>query len=154
MGIEIERKYLLSAVPDWLEECRSEMIEQGYLSLEDEVEVRLRRRGDGHRLTVKSGRGLVRGEQEIELAADQFEALWPLTEGRRVLKRRYLRESSQGTFEIDVFEGELAGLLMAEMEFSSVEASEEFDPPGWLGAEVSADRRYVNRCLATEGLPE
>ena len=154
MGTEIERKYLLSEAPEWLEECPSEVIEQGYLALEDEVEVRIRRRGGGHRLTVKSGSGLVRGEQEIELSADQFEALWPLTEGRRVSKRRYLRESEQGTFEIDVFDGELAGLLVAEMEFGSVEASEAFDPPAWLGVEVTGDRRYVNRSLATEGLPE
>ncbi len=153
MGTEIERKFLLTEPPEWLGECPSRRIEQGYLALENDVEVRLRRLGDEFRLTVKSGRGLSRSETEVELSGEQFEGLWPVTEGRRIVKRRYLRPADEGTFEIDVFDGGLTGFVMAEMEFDSEEASEVFEPPAWLGDEVTGDQRYANRSLATRGLP-
>ncbi|MBK5115849.1 MAG: CYTH domain-containing protein [Thermoleophilia bacterium] len=154
MGTEIERKFLLTEAPGWLGECPSRHIAQGYLALEADVEVRLRRLGDEFRLTVKSGHGLSRGETEIELDRGQFEALWPMTGGRRILKRRYYRPAEEGTFEIDVFESELVGLLTVEMEYDSEAASETFDPPAWLGDEVTGDDRYANRSLATRGFPQ
>jgi CYTH domain-containing protein len=153
VGTEIERKFILAEAPGWLGDCPSQRIEQGYVALEVDVEVRLRRLGDEFRLTVKSGHGLSRGETEIELDGEQFEALWPTTEGRRIFKRRYRRPVAEGTFEIDVFEGDLAGLVVAEMEFDSEGSSEAFEPPTWLGQEVTGDDRYANQTLATRGLP-
>lgn len=154
MRTEIERKFLLPEPPEWLGDLPSKLIDQGYLAIEDRVEVRLRRAGDDLTLTVKSGRGRSRGEQEIELTAEQFDALWPLTESRRVRKRRYLREAEQGKFEIDVYEGDLEGMVVAEMEFVSERASESFEPPAWLGGEVTGDDRYANRSLAADGRPD
>ena len=154
MATEIERKFLLAELPDWLGECDSEHVEQGYVALEEGAEVRVRAAGDARRLTVKRGGGRSREEVEIELEAEQFEALWPLTEGRRVLKRRHFRAAAEGTFEIDVYEGGLAGLAVAEIEFDSEQAAERFEPPGWLGAEVTGDQRYANRTLAVDGAPE
>jgi CYTH domain-containing protein len=58
------------------------------------------------------------------------------------------------TAEVDVYEGALAGLITAEVEFSSEEASSAFAPPGWLGREVTGDKRYANRALAVDGLPQ
>jgi CYTH domain-containing protein len=90
MATEIERKFLIPAAPDWLQDLPSERIAQGYLAVVDgEREVRIRRKGDQAALTVKSGSGETRREEEIDLSADQFEALWPLTEGARVFKTRY-----------------------------------------------------------------
>lgn len=155
MGTEIERKFSLAGEPQWLGDCQSTRIEQGYLAIEGEggTEVRLRRRDGETMLTVKRGSGRTRTEEELDLEPEQFEALWPLTEGRRVAKMRYLVPTETGDIEVDVFEGELAGMVTAEMEFDSEAASDVFDPPDWLGAEVTGDNRYANETLAVRGLP-
>jgi adenylate cyclase len=152
-GVEIERKFLVDRRPDGLPE--GEPIEQGYLVVgEDGVEVRLRRRGATTLLTVKSGPGMVRTEEEIEIDERRFESLWPLTDGRRVTKVRHLVPLDAGlTAEVDVYSGAHDGLLTAEIEFPSLEASEAFDPPAWLGREVTDDRRFANQALALEGRP-
>ena len=151
MGTEIERKFVLPVAPEWLGEMPAEEIEQGYLGVADESEVRLRMIGGHPKLTVKTGSGLARGEEEIDLLAEQFEALWPLTEGRRISKRRHRREIGDGTIEIDVYGGDHAGLIVAEIEFESVEAAGRFEPPEWLGTDVTGDERWANRSLALAG---
>ena len=156
MGIEIERKFSLAGAPEWLGDCEATRIEQGYLAIEGEggTEVRLRRRDGETVLTVKRGSGRTRIEEEIDLEPEQFEALWPLTEGRRVAKMRYLVPIETGDIEVDVFEDELAGMVTAEIEFDSEAASDAFEPADWLGAEVTGDDRYANETLAIHGLPE
>jgi CYTH domain-containing protein len=156
VSVEIERKFRLHREPESLGDCRSTRIEQGYLAIEGRggAEVRLRRRDGETLMTVKRGSGLTRTEEEIDLEPEQFEALWPLTEGRRVAKMRYLVSTETGEIEVDVFEGELAGMVTAEMEFDSEAASDAFEPADWLGAEVTGDDRYANETLATHGLPE
>jgi adenylate cyclase len=83
----------------------------------------------------------------------RIEALWPLTEGRRVAKRRYEVPHEGLTIEIDVFEGPLSGIVTAEVEFDSEQASAAFEPPVWLGEEVTGDPKYANESLATRGAP-
>jgi adenylate cyclase len=154
-GLEIERKFVLRERPPWLDEHLSVEIEQGYLAIvEGETEVRLRRKDSQTLLTVKRGIGEVRGEQEVELHEDQFAALWPLTEGRRVTKRRYQVPHDDLTIEVDVFEGGLRGMLLGEVEFDSEAASKTFDAPAWLGDEVTGDVRYTNESLALRGAPQ
>jgi adenylate cyclase len=152
-GVEIERKFLVDRLPAGLE--NGERIEQGYLAIApDGVEVRIRRRGDSATLTVKSGPGEVRTEEEIAIDPRRFAALWPLTEGRRITKTRHLADLGSGlTVEVDVYDGALDGLRVAEVEFPSAEASAGFDPPAWLGRELTGDRRYANQALAVEGRP-
>jgi adenylate cyclase len=156
VGTEIERKFRLREAPAWLGDHDTNRIEQGYLAIEggDGAEVRLRRSGGEAWLTVKRGAGKTRDENEIEVSEDQFEALWPLTEGRRVAKVRYVVPHDTLAIEVDVFEGDLRELVMAEVEFESEAASDEFDPPEWLGEEVTGDRRYANETLAVDGAPE
>ena len=87
-------------------------LEQGYLAITDAAEIRIRR-ADGRDawLTVKSAPGLSRVEEELALDAGAFERLWPLTKGRRLVKVRHTREDAPGVvFELDVYEGALAGL--------------------------------------------
>jgi CYTH domain-containing protein len=150
---EIERKWVLEAPPDGLAERAHERVEQGYVALDAAgAEVRVRRRGAKHTLTVKSAPGLVRVEEELPLSEDQFASLWELTEGRRIVKTRHLVPLDDDlTAEVDVYEGALAGLVTAEVEFPSEEASAAFDPPAWLGREVTGDGRYANRALAVNG---
>ena len=156
MSTEIERKFRLSEAPEWLGDHDSVRIEQGYLAIEvgDGAEVRLRRKGSETLLTVKRGSGRIRDEEEIEVSAQQFEALWPLTEGRRLAKVRYLVPHDTSTIEVDVFEGDLGELVTGEVEFESEAASDEFEPPDWLGEEVTGDLRFANETLAVDGLPE
>jgi len=153
--VEIERKFLVRKLPADLDRHPSEPIEQGYLALDgDGVEVRVRRRAGRAVLTVKQGSGLVRLEEEFAVGQERFERLWPLTEGRRIEKVRHLVPVDGATAELDVYEGALAGLVVAEVEFDSVEASESFRPPEWLGHEVTGDPGYANRTLACDGRPD
>ena len=153
-GMEIERKYLADRLPDDLDKYPARKIDQGYLAITDDVEVRVRRYGDQTFLTIKSGGDLARVEEEIEIEARRFDALWPLTEGRRLQKRRYAIPAGDGlTIELDVYHGSLSGLRVAEVEFGSADAAEAFAPPPWFGRELTDDPRYKNKRLATGGLP-
>ena len=153
-GTEIERKFLVAERPADLERQPGEALEQGYLAVDGDVEVRVRRKGARHVLTVKSGSGRVRVEEELDIDDRRFTSLWPLTEGRRVSKTRYRVPVQDGlTAEVDVYDGELAGLVVAEIEFDSAEAGDAFSAPEWLGREVTDDSRYGNRTLAVHGVP-
>ena len=123
-GVEIERKFLVERLPQDLDVHPYGEIEQGYLAITDDVEVRVRRYGDDAFLTVKSSGGESRVEEEIEIDPHRFASLWPLTEGRRIEKRRYRIPAGDGlTLELDVYHGRLEGLLTAEVEFASVSAA-------------------------------
>ena len=129
--------------------------QRGYLAVApDGTEVRIRRRAGRSTLTVKSGPAHVRVEEELEIDDRRFEALWALTEGRRIAKTRHLVPLGGGlTAEVDVYAEALDGLLTAEIEFPSTAASAAFVPPPWLGAEVTGDARYANQSLALAGVP-
>jgi CYTH domain-containing protein/CHAD domain-containing protein len=153
MPIEIERKFLLGEPPEQLQGRSGQRIEQGYATVGEDPEIRLRRVAERRLLTAKRGHGASRVEIEIALGMNQFNALWPLTEGRRLRKTRYLVPLGSGLeAEIDIYEGGLAGLVTAEVEFDSEQQSRDFHPPRWLGAEVTGDRLYANRSLAQDGL--
>ena len=153
--MEIERKFLVKRLPDDLDARRSDHIDQGYLAItQDGVEVRLRNYGGQAFLTIKSGAGAVRLEEEIEIEERRFRSLWPLTEGRRIEKRRYLVPAEDGlTIELDVYGGALTGLVTAEVEFESAAAAAAFTPPAWLGREITDELAYKNQQLALDGLP-
>jgi adenylate cyclase len=153
-GVEIERKFVLSETPAEAARAPSDRIEQGYLAISDDgVEVRVRRIGERTVLTVKKGSGRRRLEEEMDIPVATFEALWPLTEERRVEKERFRLDGDGHVIELDVYDGALEGLVVAEIEFASEQASEEFDPPAWLGREVTGDERYANQRLAVHGMP-
>jgi adenylate cyclase len=151
-GVEVERKFLVPHPPE-LEGTESDEIEQGYLAVGADGEVRLRRKGDQLLLTAKRGSGISRDEAEVELDPEAFERLWPLTEGRRLHKRRHVIPQGDLKIEVDVYEGDLEGLVVAEIEFDSKEEARGFEPPDWIGEEVTGDVRYLNETLATRGRP-
>jgi CYTH domain-containing protein len=153
MATEIERKFVLPGRPEQLDGVDSERIEQGYLATGAD-EVRVRRIGARTLLTVKQGRGQRRTEEEVEISAAAFEALWPLTRDRRVEKLRHRLEHGELTIEVDVYGGALEGLVVAEVEFDSDAASAGFEAPAWLGREVTGDHTYSNQSLALDGRPE
>jgi CYTH domain-containing protein len=155
MGIEIERKFLVSQLPFSLGTKRGAKIRQGYIiATDDGLELRVRQKDERFFQTVKFGEGLARTEIEIELSEKQFMQLWPNTQGRRVSKVRYPVPVTQGTAELDIFDGELDGLLLVEVEFDTVDESRQFEPPDWFGTEVTEDKRYKNKHLSVHGIPK
>ena len=152
-GVEIERKFLVEELPvdiAWIDE---RPLRQGYVALDGDTEVRVRDDAGAWRLTVKHGGGRRRVEEDLEVDPRRGEALWTLTEGRRVQKRRRRIAYGAAMVEVDVFDGDLAGLVVAEVEFDDEAASEAFVPPAWFGAEVTDDPAYKNRALAVDGRP-
>jgi CYTH domain-containing protein/CHAD domain-containing protein len=148
---EIERKFLVREMPR--AESGQTVIEQGYLALDENAEVRLRRAGDELLLTAKVGHGEVREEVEVPIEPRAFESLWPLTAGRRIHKvRHYVPLAGELRAEVDIYGGELDWLRTAEVEFGSREEADRFTPPPWLGDELTGDPRYANQSLATAGL--
>jgi len=152
VALEIERKFLVEELPAGISIETEEEIAQGYLTV-GEDQVRLRRRGDHHLITVKRGRGLAREEVEVPLPRESFDELWPLTEGRRLRKTRRTTPVGGGTAEIDVYHPPLDGLVTVEIEFPDADAARAFAPPPWFGRELTDDERYSNERLALEGLP-
>lgn len=152
---EIERKFLVKSLPENLDQYPHKDIVQGYLAItEDGTEVRLRQKGKKYFQTVKSGGGKTRFESEIEITENQFNSLWEASKGKRVEKTRYEIPHESGVIELDVYRGDLDGLLSAEIEFLSEEESDKFIVPEWLSAEVTDDKRYKNQNLALHGVPK
>jgi CYTH domain-containing protein len=150
--IEIERKFLVTALPPALP--AGTRILQGYLAHDDQMEVRIRQYGNNHFLAVKEGAGLTRRETEIEISPQQFLLLWPSTEGRRLEKLRSRISCGASWIEFDRYLGDLEPLLVAEIEFSSVNESEQFVKPDYLGQEVTEEEAYKNSSLAIHGIPD
>ena len=150
-GLEIERKFLLGALPDSARDVVPLEIDQGYIP-GDALAERLRRvrSADGERYfrTIKHGRGLSRIEIEEETSAEIFDGMWPLTLGRRLQKRRHLVTDGALTWEIDDFADR--ELVLAEVELPDETATAE--PPAWLAShivrEVTDESEYANINLA------
>ncbi len=148
---EIERKFLLKRMPDGLTSYPHEDIVQGYLALErGGVQVRLRKKGKALSLTYKRGNKSAREEREIHLSMEQFDALWPATEGRRLTKIRYDVPWNEHVIEVDIYTGRHGGVVVAEVEFEDEEACRNFVPPDWIGDDVTAKARYSNVIMAQE----
>ena len=154
-GREVERKFLVAAEPDDLDQYESVEISQGYVAIADDgTEVRVRAREGEYTLTVKSGPSRERVEEEIEIDERRFQSLWPLTAGRRIEKRRYLIPAGdQQLIELDLYTGELDGLVTAEIEFDSEDQATAFEPPPWISQDVTGDSGYSNQSLAARGRP-
>lgn len=154
MAIEIERRFLV-ARPDWRQRAvAAKRIAQAYLSVTPEAAVRLRIvNGEAAWLTIKSGNaGIARAEFEYPIPAADAEEMMALRTGIVIEKRRHIAEIGGDRWEVDVFEGALSGLVIAEIELD--DAGRDFQRPDWLGREVTDDGRYSNAALATLGLPE
>lgn len=147
MAIEIERKFLV--IDDsWRNQVqKSVAMSQGYLVGSDKASVRVRIAGDSAYMNIKSA--------TLDVTRKEYEFTIPLQDAREILdqlcdkplieKVRHYVPQGQHTWEIDVFEGDNAGLVVAEIELGHAE--ESFHRPAWLGEEVSADKRYYNVCL-------
>src|SRR5262249_17343975 len=118
------------------------------------TEVRVRQEGKRYFLTIKTGQGKARVEEELKISRKHFDSLWPLTRGRRVRKVRYFASHHDWTLEVDVYRRKLKGLVTAEVEFADRKSARAFEPPEWLGREVTDDEHFRNQSLALNGMPE
>ncbi|MBP1150244.1 MULTISPECIES: CYTH domain-containing protein [Methylocaldum] len=149
MALEIERKFLVLN-DSWRNSVRdSAYFRQGYLNNEIHCSVRVRVCGDRAWLNIKSVTiGTQRQEFEYEIPAnDAHTMLSTLSRRPLIEKTRYFVDVGPHTWEIDVFEGDNTGLVVAEIELGNPD--ETFEKPGWLGEEVTYDPRYYNTSLST-----
>jgi CYTH domain-containing protein len=152
--IEIERKFLVKRPPPGWKRGECDPILQGYLPVKNKsLEIRLRRKGSKHFVTVKCGHGVQRLEVEIEIPEAKFRSLWRLTRSARIAKNRYRILYHGHTVELDVYQRPHRGLMIAEIEFKSGRQSRAFQPPDWLGREVTGSRHYANRLLSRTSRP-
>lgn len=151
MNQEQERKWLVD-VSD-VDLPLGHYIKQAHVVVTKNRDVRVRSRKGPHgrkewTLTVKKGTGETRTEIDSQIGLQTFSQMKEGKEGSLIKKRRHEMEIGDHTAEIDVYQGDLEGLAVAE-----VEDPEGFEAPDWFGAEVTEDERFKNKWLATKGIP-
>ena len=148
--MEIERKYLVKQIPENYESFPCHAIEQAYLCTGPVV--RVRREDDSYYLTYK-GKGLLsREEYNLPLNEQAYRHLLAKADGIILTKKRYLipvEGAGHLTIEMDVFEGSYQGLVLAEVEFPTVEEAEAFVPPEWFTEDVTMSGEYQNSRLSS-----
>lgn len=147
--IEIERKFLVLSDAFKSICINKNNIAQGYLNSDPDRTVRIRIKNDQGFITIKgkgNESGMSRLEWEKEIDVEEAKVLLSLCEKGVIEKTRYDVPFGNHIFEVDVFEGENKGLIMAEIELNS--ETELFSTPDWLGNEVTNDNRYYNSYLS------
>lgn len=145
--MEIERKYLIKEIPGNLASFPVRNIEQGYLNTSPVV--RIRKDNDRYELTYKSEGLMSREEYNLPLDQESYEHLKLKIDGRLIKKRRYMIPlSDMLTIELDIFEGELSPLVLAEVEFPDEDMALSFTPPDWFGEDVTFCGKYHNSYLS------
>ncbi|MBF0680225.1 MAG: CYTH domain-containing protein [Devosia sp.] len=154
MAIEIERKFLVTGDGWRGAATSSSALRQGYLSTNAKATVRIRIIDDARAVLTLKGptRGISRAEFEYDVPLEEGRALLEMARPEVVEKRRYEVPFGGLTWEVDVFEGSHAGLVMAEVELT--DAAQDIALPDWAGREVSHDDRYANASLSRNpGVP-
>ena len=147
--MEIERKFLIKKeqLPKDLANCSFHKIEQGYLCTNPVV--RIRKQDDSYFLTYKSGGLMTREEYNLPLTKESYEHLKEKIDGRLITKKRYVIPLKDSLFiELDIFSGDLAPLMLAEVEFPDEETANHFTPPKWFGEDVTFSSSYHNSTLS------
>lgn len=145
--MEIERKFLVLSLPERLDTFPCRIIEQGYLSTDPVI--RIRKDNEKYELTYKSKGLMTRQEYNLPLTRESYCHLLKKIDGRLIRKRRYMIPLWDGlTAELDLFEDELAPLVLAEVEFLDEAQAASFVPPAWFGEDVTFSGKYHNSSLS------
>lgn len=152
MDLEPERTYLIKELPEKVARLKPVEIQDVYFPLEAaHPTLRLRKRGERYEMTKKTClHGLDSSEQQedtIKLTAAEFNAL-ANAPGKQLSKHRYTYRVGNVTVDIDVFLGDLTGLVLVDFEFASVADKNSFVPPDWCLAEVTQDAAIAGGKLA------
>ena len=151
--MEIERKFLVTHLPENLSDYAYHNIEQAYLCTDPVV--RIRRQDEEYYLTYK-GRGMmVREEYNLPLTKAAYLHLKEKADGNIVSKKRVLIPL-EGNLkaELDLFYSPLPDLVIAEVEFPDEESANSFQPTSWFGQDVTFDSHYHNSYLSTVTVKE
>ncbi|MGN0329090.1 MAG: CYTH domain-containing protein [Lachnospira sp.] len=141
--MEIERKFLISKIPENLEQYHCREIQQGYLSTNPVV--RVRKDNDDYYLTYKGKGKLAREEYNLPLTKESYEHLIKKADGNIITKKRYeIPDNTGHTIELDIFEGVFEGTVFAEVEFESIEDANSYIKPDWFTEDVTDNREYHN----------
>jgi len=143
--MEIERKFTIKELPD-LDSYAYKKLTQAYLNTDPVI--RIRREDNEYVLTYKGKGLLAREEHNLPLNEESFYHLLPKADGLVISKTRYLIPYESYMIELDIFDGDLAPLIMAEVEFESEEDAHAFIPPTWFDQDVTQDKRYHNSNLS------
>lgn len=150
--MEIERKFLVKKIPFSLEQFEMIEIEQMYLSTEPVV--RIRKKGEQYYLTCKSRGMMERQEAEFSISQAVYEELKLQKQGNVITKKRYMIPYQTYRIELDQFEGDFCGLILAEVEFASKEEAEGFVMPDWFLKDVTFEKEYHNSNLSKVEIEE
>lgn len=147
--IEIERKFLVNDLPDFIKELPRTEITQLYLTVGEE-EIRLRKTVSDslnkvYQMTVKKGKGLQREEFEIAISRASFNQLISYTKVNPLKKSRFHYKEAGYVIEVDVFHQ--LPLVIAEVEFPSLAEAEAFQPLSWFGVELTNNVLFNNQSL-------
>ena len=144
--MEIERKFLIKEGAFPFRDYPYKDYEQGYLCADPVV--RVRKEGDDYVLTYKGKGKMVREEYNLPLNKESYEHMLKKCDGNIIRKRRYFIPLGDLTIELDEFKGPFAPLLMAEVEFPSLDAANSFVPPEWFGEDVTGKKEYHNSTMS------
>lgn len=145
---EIERKYLIKE-DKYIPTGKGIMIKQGYLSVDAGRVVRVRVADKKGFITIKGKmEGITRDEFEYEIPKKEAEKMLGMCLNNAIEKIRYIENFNGMTWEIDVFEKDNKGLVLAEIELESED--QRFDLPIWIKKEVTHDKRYYNSWLSVK----
>ncbi|SVD53802.1 uncharacterized protein METZ01_LOCUS406656 [marine metagenome] len=146
MPFEIERKFLVNS-NIFKQNAQTSNIKQAYLSISDNISVRVRIDDVQASLAIKSKISeRVNREYEYSIPIDEAHSIMNLSQLPTIIKTRYLKKYGAHTWEIDEFEKNNKGLIIAEIELNNED--EEFEIPTWVGKEITSDYRYLNSNLA------
>ena len=145
--MEIERKFLVNEIPS-LNGLRYSKITQGYISFSPET--RIRKMDDKYYLTKKGEGMIAREEIESEVSKSEGEKYFEQVISNLIIKTRYYIPLEKYTIELDIYDGKFKGLVVAEVEFESLEEANLFTPPAWFGTDISNNIEYRNKILATK----
>lgn len=144
--MEIEKKFFVKNVPD-LNNCQFYNINQGYISFTPEV--RIRKKEEDYYLTFKGEGTQKRDEDETPIDKKVYDILLMTVQGKLIEKIRYVIPLYDGLVaELDIYHGDLEGLMTVETEFKTDEQADSFIAPDWFGEEITEDKRYKNKNLA------
>ncbi|MEK3883004.1 CYTH domain-containing protein [Paenibacillus sp. PL2-23] len=157
MGLEIERKFLLPEYPDAVIRAGElvlrleQRIEQTYLAMDDNEELRIRRIADlatgevSYTHTFKRGNGLVREEVEYAISEGIYSQVAAAFGFMPLTKNRITAEWNGRTVEIDIYDQ--VQLIVLEVEFGSLEEANAFVAPDWFGEDISSKKQYSNKTV-------
>ena len=150
MGMEIERKFTVKTMPKDLDSYAYHVIEQAYLTTDPAI--RVRREDERYYMTYKGTRdgntALSHEEYNLPLTREAYETLSSKADGHVIRKKRYLIPYGGHTIELDVFNEPFSPLVIAEVEFETEDAANDFCPPDWFDEDVTGNKQYSNAWLS------